>query len=93
MCQKLLSEENWKNLLEHKIFKIFDIFDIFILKNWIFPIKQPFSFFNHREIHDIELTTIKISDKNIVPLGGVQAPNKGIIFIIIFKFCWLQHEM
>ena len=28
------------------------------------------------ERYDIELTNIKISDKNFVPLGGVQAPER-----------------
>ena len=31
-------------------FKIFEIFDGTILKNQIFPMKKPFSFFNHRDM-------------------------------------------
>ena len=42
-----------------------------------FPFKKPFSFLTI-ETYDIKLTNIKISDKNIVPLGGVQAPDFGI---------------
>ena len=37
--------------------------------------------------YDIELTNIKISDKNIVPPGGARAPEtRRVIFTIILKY-------
>ena len=61
------------------------MFDLTILKNQIFLIKKPFNFLTI-ERYDIELTNTKISDKNIVPLGGAQGPSREIIFTVILKF-------
>ena len=64
-------------------FKIFEIFDLNILKNcFFFPSEKHLSFLTI-ERYDIELTNIKISDKNIVPLGGVQVPEVGSFLPLI----------
>ena len=57
-------------------FTIFEIFDLNILKNWIF---------SHLAFLTIErcYRTFKISYKKIVPLGGVQAPERGS-FLLLF---------
>ena len=47
-----------------------------------FPSKNHLAFLTI-ERYDIELTNIKISDKNIVPLGGAQAP-EGESFLVLF---------
>ena len=44
------------------------------------------------ESYDIELTNIKISDKNIVS-GWCPDPRRGIIFTTILKFCWFRCKM
>ena len=63
-------------------FKIFEISNLFILKDWIFSHKNHLVILNI-ERYDIELANIKISDKNIVPPGGSQAP-EGTSFLPLF---------
>ena len=93
MYQKSLPEGNWKISLRLQNFKIFEIFDLTILKNQIFPIKKPFLAI---EKYDIELTNIKILDKNIVPPGGAQAPERESILLLFWNFadsgvkCWVS---
>ena len=82
MYQKVFPEENWKISLRLQNFKIFEIFDHTILKKDIFPSKNHLAFLTI-ERYDIELTNIKISDKNFVPLGGAQAP-EGESFLLLF---------
>ena len=48
----------------------------------LFPSKNHLAFLTI-ERYDIELTNIKISDKNIVPPGGVQ-PSEGESFLPLF---------
>ena len=47
-----------------------------------FPSKNYLAFLTI-ERHDIEMTNIKISDKNLVPPGGAQAP-EGRSFLALF---------
>ena len=53
------------------------------------PIKKPFSFLTI-EGYDTELTNIKISNKNIVPPGGAQAPEGRwrLPFDILLILAW-----
>ena len=65
MHQRVLPKENLKNLSFEKL-------------NF-FPSKNHLAFLTI-ERYDIELTNIKISDKNIVPPGGAQGPEGGSFY-------------
>ena len=72
MYQKLLPEENSKNLLDCKISRFLKFSTLLFMKVEFFPIK------NHLVFSTIE-RHVKISDKNIVPPGGAQIPEGGSI--------------
>ena len=57
------------------------------MKNQIFPIKKPFLAI---EKYDIELTNIKILDKNIVAPGGAQAPEGESFLLLFWNFADLE---
>ena len=78
MYQKLLPEENWnkKSLLDHQISRLLK-FSTYYFEKLNFFLSKNYLAFLTIERYDIELTNIKISDKNIVPLGGAQGPEEG----------------
>ena len=59
------------------------LLDCKISRFWHFPIKNHLAFLT-KERCDIELTNIKILDKNIVPVGGVWVP-EGDNFYCYFE--------
>ena len=54
----------------------------------LLPLKNHLPFLTI-ERYDIELTNIKISDENIVPLGGAQAPERGSFLSLFWNFAIL----
>ena len=79
MYQKLSPEENWKNLCwTEKFHLLFWKIEFFSSKNhWAFLTIERY---------DIELTNINISDKNIVPPGGVQGPERKSFLLLFWSF-------
>ena len=63
----------------------------------LFPSKNHLAFLT-MERYDIELTNIKISDKNIVPPGGAQAPEGRSFLLLFWNFadfgmkCWVSKK-
>ena len=71
-----------KSLLDHKL-STFLKFSTYYFENLnFFPSKNHLAFLTI-ERYDIELTNIKISDKNIVSPGGAQTPEGGS-FLLLF---------
>ena len=62
-----------KSLFDHKISRFLKFSTYYFEKLNLFPSKNHLAFLTI-ERYDIELTNIKISDKNIVPPGGAQTP-------------------
>ena len=92
MYQKLSPKKNWKkSLLDCNISRFLKFFTLLFSKIDFFPSKNHVAF-STIERYDIELTTIKTSDKNILPQGGVQA-HKGYHFSDILKFCRFWHDI
>ena len=74
-------------------FKIFEILNLTILKILnVFLSKNHLAFLSI-ERYDTELTNIKISDKNMVPLAGARAPEGVSFFTTILKFSWFRCKM
>ena len=62
-----------KSILDCKISRFLKFSILLFWKIECFPIKNHLAFLT-KERYDIELTNIKILDKNIVPVGGVWVP-------------------
>ena len=97
MYQKVLSEKKLKkSLLDHKI-SLFSKFMTFLFWKIEFLSKKHLAFLTI-DRYDIELDNIKISDKNIVPLGGVQVPEGESFFPLFWNFadfvvkCWVSKK-
>ena len=71
-----------KSLWECKISRFLIFSTLLFWKIKFFPSKNHLAFLTI-ERYDKELTNIKISGKNIVPLGGAQAP-EGVSFLPLF---------
>ena len=71
-----------KSLLDLKISTFLKFWPCYLEKLNFFPSKNHLAFLTI-ERYDIEMTNIKISDKNIVHLGGVQVPEGGS-FLVLF---------
>ena len=69
-----------KSLSDWKISRFLKLSTLLFWKIECFPIKKPFSFFNHREVW-YRSDYIKISDKNIVPPDGAQPPEGGTLLL------------
>ena len=65
-----------KSLFDHKISRFLKFSTYYFEKLNLFPSKNHLAFLTI-ERYDIELTNIKVSDKNIGPLGGAQGPEGG----------------
>ena len=77
MYQKLIPEENWKKShLDLKISTFLKLWPCYLGKLNFFWSKNLLAFLTI-ERYDLEMTNIKISDKNIVPPGGAQVPKGG----------------
>ena len=63
-------------------FNIFEILTCYLKKLEFTPSKNHLAFLT-TERHDIEMTNIKISDKNIVPPGGARTPEGGSFLAVI----------
>ena len=82
MYHKLLPEKNPKISLRLQNFKILKFSTYYFEKLNFFPSKNHLAFLTIGR-YDLELTNIKVSDKNIVPLDGVQVPEGGS-FLLLF---------
>ena len=97
MDQKLSTIENWKNLLESKISRFLNFWPYFEILN--FSLSKNHLAFLAIQRHDIELTNIKLSDKNFVFQGGAQAPEGELILLLFWNFaifgaeCWVSKKV
>ena len=97
MFQKLLLEENWKSLLDHKISRFWKFSTYYFEKLDLFPSKNHLGFLTIEQC-DIELTNTKISDKSTVPLGGAQVPERESFLSLFWDFadfgakCWVSKK-
>ena len=71
-----------KSLFDRKISRVLKFLTYYFEKLNFFPSKNYLAFLMI-ERYDTVLTNIKISDKNISPLGSVQAPEGGS-FLLLF---------
>ena len=97
MYQKVLPEKKLKKSLLTTKFHYFQNFWPFYFEKLNSHQKKHLAFLTI-DRYDIELANIKISDKNIVPLGGVQVPEGESFFLLFWNFadfvgkCWVSKK-
>ena len=74
-----------KSLFDRKISRALKFLTYYFEKLNFFPSKNYLAFLII-ERYDTVLTNIKISDKNILPLGSAQAPEGGSFLLLFWNF-------
>ena len=87
-----------KSLLDLEILTFLKFWPCYLEKLDFLPSKNHLAFLTI-EIYDIEMTNIKISDKNIVPPGGARTPEGGSFLAVIWSSadfgvkCWVSKKI